>query len=299
MGIDIVTVALDAGTRAEVIDGVLNRLHAFYVFPTVAAQMDEAVQRHRDAGRYDAISTAVDLCETLTAHLQEVSHDQHLRVFYSPEPRSIRADPNPTPEERAHFWRSGAVRNFGVEKVERLAGNIGYLELRLFVPPDLDGAGATTIAAMTVLAHASALIIDLRRNDGGSSAMVALVSSYLFERRTHLTDLYWREGERTEQFWTHPYVPGRRDAHKPVYILTSADTFSGGEEFAYNLQALKRATLIGETTAGAAHPVSPQMITAHVGVRVPTGRAINPITGTNWEGTGVNGHVNLPGAWSH
>jgi len=292
---DLATIEIDAGTRAEVIDGVLSRLRAAYVFPAVAERMEEAVRRRMEAGDYDTVTTASSLCDILTTHLWETAHDKHLRVFYSREPRAVRpvrpvrADAIPDPDERERLRRSAAARNFGVERVERLAGNIGLLELRVFVSPELPGAGATAAAAMAVLAHTDALIVDLRRNEGGSPAMIALISSYLFDRRTHLNDLYWREGDRTEQFWTHHAsgLQGPGDPHKPVYVLTSKDTFSGGEEFAYNLKALRRATLIGETTAGGAHPGRSHMVTAHVGVVIPAGRAINPITGTNWEGTGV------------
>jgi len=294
--IDPATIEIDAGTRAAVIDGVLSRLRAAYVFPAVAERMEEEVRRRMKAGDYDTVTTASSLCDILTAHLWDIGHDKHLRVFYSREPRTVhpvRADAIPDPDERERLRRSAAARNFGVERVERLAGNIGLLELRVFVSPELPGAGATAVAAMTVLAHTDALIVDLRRNEGGSPAMIALISSYLFDRRTHLNDLYWREGDRTEQFWTHhvPGLQGPGDPHKPVYVLTSKDTFSGGEEFAYNLKALQRATLIGETTAGGAHPGRSHMVTAHVGVVIPAGRAINPITGTNWEGTGVEPDV--------
>jgi C-terminal processing protease CtpA/Prc len=131
------------------------------------------------------------------------------------------------------------------------------------------------------------LIIDLRKNGGGDPAMVTLLSSYLFAESTHLTSIYWREDDRTVQFWTHPYVPGPRLATTPVYVLTSSDTFSGAEDLTYNLQQLKRATIVGEVTGGGAHPGGGFAIDQHFEVGIPTGRSISPVSGTNWEGTRI------------
>ncbi len=181
-----------------------------------------------------------------------------------------------------------------MQTVERLDGNIGYVELRAFFPAEAPGAGDAAAAAMRLLAHTGALIIDLRRNHGGDPSMVALLSSYLFSESVHLNSLYWRANDFTQQFWTFPYVPGPRFVDKPVYVLTSGETFSGAEEFTYNLKNLKRATIVGETTGGGAHPGDDFPITPHFGVWVPTGRAVNPITGTNWEGTGVAPDIRVP-----
>jgi C-terminal processing protease CtpA/Prc len=183
--------------------------------------------------------------------------------------------------------------NHGFGKVERLPGNIGYLEFFNFADEEL---GADTVAAaMNFVNGTDALIIDMRRNGGGNPAMVALVCSYLFgPEPVHLNDLYWREGNRTDEFWTKKEVAGKRYVNKDVYVLTSKRTFSGAEEFTYNLKNLKRATIIGETTGGGAHPGGGFRISEHFGMFVPTGRAISPITKTNWEGTGVTPDVSVP-----
>lgn len=134
-----------------------------------------------------------------------------------------------------------------------------------------------------------------RDNGGGSPGMVAFVSSYLFDKRTHLNDLWTRRTKETKQFWTRDTVPGRRfGGTKPVYVLTSAHTFSGAEEFTYNLKNLKRATIIGEVTGGGAHPVAGHRIDEHFMIGVPFTRAINPITHTNWEGVGVKPDIAVP-----
>jgi len=284
---------IDEAVRSQVIEGALAALQGAYVFPEVAARMAEAVRARRLAGEYANVSSAKALAKTLTAHLQEVSRDKHLRVLYSAEPLSETKQRGPSPEQvarRMEFMRSV---NFGFEKAEVLPGNIGYLEMRVFASgPEAEAAAD---AAMGALADADALIVDLRRNGGGDPAMVARVSSYLFERPTHLNSLYWREGDRTEEFWTTKEVAGKRFGQgKPVFVLTSRRTFSGAEEFSYNLKSLKRATIVGETTGGGAHPGGPQRIHDHFSIWVPTGRAINPVTKTNWEGTGVVPDVAVP-----
>jgi C-terminal processing protease CtpA/Prc len=182
-------------------------------------------------------------------------------------------------------------RNSGFVKLERLPGNVGYLDLRGFM--DHESGAETVAAAMNFLANTDALILDLRKNGGGSPHMVQLICSYLFaaDKPVHLNSLYWREGDRTEEFWTLKDLSGHRYLGKDVYVLTSRLTFSGAEECAYNLQTRKRATLVGETTGGGAHPGKGVLLGEHFRAFISTGRAINPVTKTNWEGTGVRPDV--------
>ena len=289
--------AVDATTRRQVIEGVLSRLHAAYVFPETAHEMEAAIRARAEQGEYDAISSARALADSLTSHLQAVSKDRHLRVRFSARPIPVdRPDEEPTPEMRERQADMLRRINFGFERVERLEGNIGYLELRGFAPAGVQGAEDAVAAAMEFLARTDALVIDLRRNGGGDPAMVRLISSYLFGAEpVHLNSLYWRPDDRTEEFWTFAGVKGTRyGPDRPIYVLTSQRTFSGAEEFSYNLKNLNRATIIGETTGGGAHPGGMQRVSDHFGVWVPSGRAINPITGTNWEGTGVEPDVKVP-----
>jgi retinol-binding protein 3 len=285
---------IGAEMRAQIIDGALGQLERAYVFPDVAQKMADAVKARASNKEYDSITSARTFAETLTRHLQDVSHDKHLRVMYTEEPLPARRGP-PSAEERARMLESERRRNFGFDRVERLEGNVGYLELRAF--SGSPHAHDTAVAAMNFLAGTDALVIDLRRNGGGSPAMIGLISSYLFEDVVHLNDFYLRESGETRQFWTSPHVEGRRFGRdKPVYVLTSARTFSAAEEFTYNLKHLKRATIVGETTGGGAHPGGVRRITDHFGIWVPNGRAINPITKTNWEGTGVEPDVKVAAA---
>ena len=286
---------VDAATRTAVIEGALKYLNDYYVFPETARKMEQAIRERMQKKEYDQITSAITLASTLTGHLQEVSHDKHLRVRYSHDPiPERRQGGEPTAEEREKFLTFLRQTNFGFEKIERLIGNIGYLDLRGFNPAEF--GAETVVAAMNFLANTDSLIIDLRRNGGGDPAMVALISSYLFDSDpVHLNDLYWREGDTTRQWWTLPYVPGKRyGPKKDVYVLTSKYTFSAAEEFTYNLKNLKRATIIGETTGGGANPGGTRRINEHFMIFVPSGRAINPYTKTNWEGTGVAPDVSVP-----
>jgi retinol-binding protein 3 len=285
---------LDAATRAQVIDSVAKRLNDSYVFPEVAKAMEQALRERASKGEYDQVASARAFADALTQHLQAVSKDKHLRVRYSHEPIPVRAPrAEPTAEEIAERRRELAWMNNGFDRVERLPGNVGYIEFRGFF--DAEAGADTVAAAMNFVANTDALIIDLRRNGGGSPAMVALICSYLFGAEpVHLNDLYWREGNRTEEYWTRKEVAGRRYLNKDVYVLTSNRTFSGAEEFSYNLKNLKRATIVGETTGGGAHPGGGFRVHEHFQMFVPTGRAISPITKTNWEGTGVKPDVDVP-----
>ena len=285
---------IDAATRTQVIDAVLKRLNDSYVFPDVAKKMEQSIRERVDKKEYDQITSAKQFSTTLTKDLQAVSNDKHLRVRYSHSPIPERGPRRePTAEEREQRKRDLNWMNHGFVKVERLRGNIGYLEFLNFADEEL---GADTVAAsMNFVNGTDALIIDLRGNGGGNPAMVALICSYLFgPEPVHLNDLYWREGDRTDQFWTKKEVAGKRYLNKDVYVLTSKRTFSGAEEFTYNLKNLKRATIIGETTGGGAHPGGMFRLSPNFGAFIPTGRAISPITKTNWEGTGVAPDVAVP-----
>jgi C-terminal processing protease CtpA/Prc len=287
-------ITIDAAARSETINNLVKELNDGYVFPDVAKKMTDDVRAREKNKEYDAMTSAKTFSETLTAELQAISHDKHLRVRYSVDPIPVRKDRRePTDEEKAQdAWYMKRI-NYAFQKVERMDGNIGYLELTNFFEPE---AGADTVAsAFNFVNNTDALIIDLRRNGGGDPEMVQLICSYLFgDKPVHLNDLFWRDGNRTQEFWTRPAVAGKKYLDRDVYVLTSARTFSGAEEFTYNLKNLKRATIIGETTGGGANPGGVVRLNDHFNVFVPVGRAINPYTKTNWEGTGVEPDIKVP-----
>jgi retinol-binding protein 3 len=280
----------DAATRTRVIDGAIDHMRRAYIFADVAEKMAAAVKDREARKEYDAISSPREFAGTLTRHLQEVSRDKHLRIVY--DPTGLPERTAPTAEDRARGLAEDRRRNFGFNKVERLDGNVGYIELLGF-----SGAAevaAAAVPAMNFVASTDALIFDLRRNGGGSPVTIGIISSYLFDEVVHLNDFYIRETDTRRQFFTAADVQGRRYGKtKPVYILTSNRTFSAAEEFTYNLKNLKRATVVGETTGGGAHPGGIRRITDHFGIWLPNGRAINPVNKTNWEGVGIEPHINV------
>lgn len=285
---------IDQQMRTQVIETLAKDLRENYVFPEVAKKMAKDVEYRLKNNKYENLTSAKEFAETLTKDLQAISKDKHLRVRYSARPIPVRQERSePTEEERAEFQNYMKRINFGFEKIERMMGNIGYINLRGFV--DHEAGAETVAAAMKFLEHTDVLIFDLRQNGGGSPEMVALISSYLFgDKPVHLNSLYWRRGDRTNEFWTKPEKAKVKFADKEVYVLTSNRTFSAAEEFSYNLKSLKRAQIVGETTGGGAHPGGSFRLNENFSVFISTGRAINPITKTNWEGTGVEPDVKVP-----
>jgi hypothetical protein len=281
---------LDAGLRHRVIDGAVTNLEKYYVYPESAKKMARALRAHESNGDDNDASDGKAFASLLTTQMQEVSHDQHVMLIYKSVGSPGRTLGS-TPEELARYQREMERTNCTFEKAAVLPHNIGYLKLNSFPDPSLCQPTAT--AAMASLNQADALIFDLRENHGGSPSMVALMASYLFEHPTHLDDLYNRVENSTLQSWTLSPVPGNNLANKPVYVLTSASTFSGAEEFAYDLNLLKRATIVGETTAGAAHMVRRHRIDDHFSIGVPDTRPINPISNGDWEGKGVSPDVSV------
>jgi hypothetical protein len=295
MGPDMSPAALriDSAVRARVIAAAVAQLDTFYVFPDVAKRVGDSLRARLGRGAYEGYGNGVSFATRVSEDLRDLSGDKHLRMEYLvPQPPTPTPSAQPASEEtRMRAWMEDV--NCGFMRAERLAGNVGYLKFDLFPPPEL--CQTTASAAMTFVASTRALIIDLRENAGGSPEMVAHVSSYLFSRRTHLNDLWTRRTGETAEFWTSDSVPGRRfGGEKPVYVLTSAQTFSAAEEFAYNLQALKRATIVGEVTGGGAHPVWGRWLGDQFIIGVPGARAVNPVTRTNWEGRGVEPSVKIP-----
>ncbi|MBV9500753.1 MAG: S41 family peptidase [Acidobacteriaceae bacterium] len=280
--------------RDQVIQDIVTDLDQSYIYPEVASAMGKHLLSRKAAGAYDAITSSREFAKVLTDDLQSISHDKHLRVFYSYDPLPPMTG-GPSAIDLQHMREEMARTNFGFERVEVLPGNVGYLDLRGFVPLELGKDKA--VASMRFLSDTDALIIDLRKNGGGSPDMVAFLCSYFFgDRKVHLNDLYWRERNHTDEWWTTPDVPGPKYGNKPVYLLTSPFTFSAAEEFAYDLQNQKRVTIVGETTGGGAHPGGPARLNEHFGLGIPRGRAINPITKTDWEGVGAKPEIAVDSA---
>ncbi len=254
-----------------------------YVFPEKGKAMSDLILSKLKNGEYKAIESPDDLAKRLDADLKSVANDKHIRVTYNPTRFEAIQQGSPTGGRPAQG-------NYGFEEVDILEGNIGYLDLRGF--SDIRFAEEVAKAAMDKLIQSDAIIFDLRKNGGGSPSMIRFISSYLFDDKpVHLNTFYWRPSDRYSETWTAPELASVYKPNVPVYVLTSSYTFSAAEEFTYNLKNLKRATIIGETTGGGAHPGGPMLLTDGFIVNVPQGRAINPITKTNWEGVGVKPNI--------
>lgn len=288
-GVILENVTLDSVMRQKAIDGIQTNLKDYYIDPTLAQKMTEMLRIKSTAGGYDKFTDGDAFAAQLTKDLREVSHDKHLSVAFNPFKTPHHSAP--TAEDNARYERQMEHDNCGFEKVEILPNNIGYIKFNAFM--DASFCGPTVNAAMGFVSHTDALIFDLRQNGGGSPAMVTLIASYLFEHPTHLIDIYNRKEDTTTQNWTLSYLPGVRLTKQPVYVLTSKVTFSGAEEFAFDLKNQKRATIVGETTGGGAHPVSGHIIADYFMVNVPFAKSLDPVSKTNWEGTGVEPDVKV------
>ena len=272
--------------RNALIKSISKNLESAYIFKDVAINMGQSIQEDMKKGKYDDITKPQEMAEVLTKDLQKISKDLHIRVRVSLKEEELKVSKEERLKEKAKRLKFMKRENFGFNEVKLLDGNIGYLNLIGFF--DAKEGKEVVSAAMTFLSNTNAIIIDLRQNGGGSPEMVQLISSYLFDSTpVHLNSLYWRKDDELVEYWTLKDVAGIRNPDADVYVLTSQKTFSAAEEFSYNLQNLKRATIIGGTTGGGAHPGGPVQVTDLFSIFIPTGRAINPITKTNWEGTGV------------
>lgn len=279
---------MNARTQAAVLESVATAIDTVYVIKETADGIIARLRENQAAGAYTGLTDPAEFAARLDADARTVYDDGHfgIRAMYPLDPKAAERAEDPRQTERA--LRSLRERNYGFEKVEILPGNVGYLELTQFV--DTQFAGEAAAAAMNFLADTYALIIDLRGNGGGNASMIRMLAGYLFEEQAHLINWYQRDTEETVQSYSLDFVPGRRLAKTPVYVLTSGGTASAAEEFAFDLQHLKRATLVGDTTAGAGHTVHNAFFDFdgfRIGMRIPYGRAFDPKTGKGWEGTGV------------
>lgn len=269
--------------RDRMIAKVAETVRTCYVFEADGRRMADVLLAQHSKGVFDSIKELPDLTTAVSQALQDTKEDLHLSVgSWLPTDGEDATESDDIYKE----WLSRMPqRNFEFRKLEVLLGNVGYIDLRAFCPASM--AGETATAAMQFLAHTDALIFDLRDNGGGDD-LVRYLESYLFSEPTHTMSSRYRPGDRVEQSWTYSYVPGPRFADVPAYILISSSSFSAAEGFAYALQRKGRVTVIGERTRGGAHPVEfyrfPEL---YLEIMIPNACSEDPITGGNWEDTGV------------
>lgn len=287
--------ALSSAELSELLDTLATSIEDNYVEPDLAKQISTELKNLEQNPDIRNAPSPDALAGTLTEFLK--AYDGHFNIFWlDPARQAPLSEESDTEREvRQQQQRAAARRqNYGFRELRILEGNIGYLNLNQFSNANNPEAAQAGIAAMNFLASSDAVIIDLRQNGGGDPNMVQLLSSYLFDQPTYLNALYYRPTDETQQYWTYASVPGRRFPDTPVYVLISGRTGSAAEEFAYNLKTRERATLVGETTAGGANPGGVFPIMDGFNAFISTGKAINPVTNTNWEGTGVAPDVEVP-----
>ncbi len=277
--------------RNEVLDELARQLESQYALPKVANKLAQEVRAKRKSNAYQDISSAPELARSVTRDLYAIAHDKHLRVSFSFDPVPPRAGGAPSAEQLEQLRRLNGM----IPKVEILDGNVGYMRVN-GVPP-LGAARDSVAAAFAFLHRTDALIIDNRGNGGGDPNTVALYMSYLSDGDPYVINTFhWRKDGRIEEFKTTDLGELTYGASKPVFVLASPRTFSGGEELTYDIEVFKRGVVVGEVTAGAANPGGPVPLGHQFVVNMPSGRPVNPVTGTNWEGVGVMPDVAVPAA---
>ena len=282
--------ALDATTRKAVIEGIIREARSAYFSRRDGyRELEVALRQKLARAGYDSCTTPEAFSQQLETDLDEWTGDRHFGVSFDPAFAPHTLSDGFSAEEQAQMRDRGRSENYGVAEARILPGNVGYLLLSGFSAPPLMTPKIS--AAMQLLSDADALIVDVRTNPGGFEASAYVLCTYLFpEWRAivHLNSAYDdRRGPDPVQFWTLPSVPGPRFVDKPVYVLTNRQTGSAAEAFGYALQAQKRATIVGDTTGGSAHPSD--VVIAYPGyvLQMPVGRNVNPVTKTDWEGVGV------------
>jgi hypothetical protein len=261
-----------------------------YILPEIGRKTADLILSNIQAGVYDSLRKEQDLAEQLQRDARSLSRDRHIVVRYAPQ--QIRARQNPELREKrskeARF--RSTFENHGFAEIRILPGGVGYIKLNSMQASP--AAFDTAAAAMGFVASCHAVIIDLRWNPGGDSRMVQLIASYFLGPDPKLLDVFhYRKDNEVKQIWSSPAVPGRFLDKTDLYLLTSGLTFSAAEGLAYDLQALQRATIVGETTMGGGHAVKTFSIQDKFMVYLPHALSKNPVTGENFQGTGVKPDV--------
>lgn len=283
---------IDQATRVEVIEAVIANLNQYYVFPEKAVAMEKRLRRELKNGDYDDVTSANELAEKIGESLQAETQDRHLQLRYFEEAIPEQEPGEVVQAEKLREQSENIRLNYGFHNVDRLPFNIGYIDIHGFA--DAPQAAERMAAAMNLLSDTRALIIDLRKNGGGSPETVVAYASYFHDKPTHLNDIYMRETNKTDEMWTTETVAGKKyGEQRKLYLLTSPETFSAAEDFAYAMKNNKRATIIGEVTGGGAHPGDRRRLTAHFMMNVPSGRTISPVTHTDWEVVGVQPDIKV------
>jgi hypothetical protein len=289
------TVVLNSKLRATIVNNISQLLLDNYVFPDTAVKMSNCIKNKLKEGAYNKITDAVAFSDALTIDLYSVYHDRHMIVQFVPPETTQNSNVASTSSQINNEDPLERIKqaNFGLRKVEILSGNIGYINIDHFWADNVYGK-ETVKATLQFVSNAHALIIDLRDCGGGSQETVNMICGYFLEKSTHINDMFDRVAKTTTEYWTKPDSSFTKLTKMPLYILTNNRTFSAAEEFCYDLQSIKRATIIGERTGGGAHGTFSQDIGSGFVLSIPYSTAVNPITKTSWEKIGVKPEIEVP-----
>jgi len=276
---------LSQAQNKKAVEAIAREYETRYVYPEMGKKMADLIRTKVDAGQYESLPAGRDLARQITSDLRGICADLHVLVIYNPERIQRRRKSDPAQLAAEDLLESRRA-NFGFEAVRILEGNIGYLKITSF--DGSEEAFATAAAAMQFLASCDSLILDVRTNPGGESAMVQFLASYFLKGAPILLDeFHYREKGRISELWSLPYVPGKKLAQIDLYILINRYTFSCAEGMTYDLQALKRAVIAGEPSAGGAHVVETATLLDSFFIYIPVGYSKNPVTHGNFQGKGI------------
>ena len=275
--------------RTGALDSIKRVLGAEYVFPEMRAKLVERLSRSEQEGRYDVTQPLV-FADRITEDLRDVAHDSHLSLTHAPARYAAAMAPPASPRGAEAFYEQRAVRrHHGLAELRILPGNIRYLRITGFSWVR-DRTGEAYDGAMRFLREGDAVIIDIRGNGGGDAAAVQYLTSHFLPADTLL--LTFLHGSDTPyQSRSLSNLPAGRLLAKPLYVLIDGNVASAAEEFAYHVQQFKLGELVGARTAGGANnnelrPIAPGFI-----LSVSVGRPVHPVSGTNWEGKGIEPSV--------
>ena len=277
--------------KRELIEKIGGLIKDHYVFPELGEKYGEGTMALAGSGKFDDVSDPKEFGEKVTAALQELTKDKHF-YFRLVEKTDLAEDERGSLHHPVRYFRLGEKEHLGIFRLDWIDGEVGYLDYRRFYYQS--EAKKMFLEALHFLSSANAIIIDLRKNQGGGGSLIPWMCSYFLPYPTQLTGTYYRNDDLTEEWWTMEHVEGKRLLDVPLFLLIGKNTFSAAEYLAYDLKVRKRATLVGEATRGGAHSTDLYPVGDRFEIYIPTARAVNPVTGTNWEGTGVLPDVQVP-----
>jgi hypothetical protein len=257
-----------------------------YVLPERRPALDAILAKGLASGRYNVREPGA-LAERINADLETAGRDRHLSFSFNPQQATMLAGGrNQAAPDMSGFERQARSANHGVTELRVLPGNIRYMAYDGFMWIGPESAAALD-NAMRFLAGGEAVIIDIRRNGGGSPQAVQYITSHFLPENRPLVTFHMNGSPSPDRLSTLASLPAGRMIGKPLYVLTSGGSASAAEEFAGHVGGYKFGELVGETTAGAGFRNELLPIQGGFVLSVSVGRAVLASTGKDWEAVGI------------